>query len=130
MAADQPLTGVLDTSVVIHHADLPSDIEGRFAISVMTIAELHKGAVMARSVRIRAQRIARLAMAEQLFEALPVDRRVAVKFGEVAAATRRLERRPHVVDGLIAATAMVHDVPVYTFDADFHLISGLRVVKL
>jgi predicted nucleic acid-binding protein len=130
VAASRALTGLVDTSVVIHAGGLPTGVEGTFAVSVMTIAELHKGAVMARSERIRAQRIARLALAEQLFEALPVDRRVAVRFGEIAAATRRLDRSPHAVDGLIAATAMVHGLPVYTFDDDFDRIPGLDVVKL
>lgn len=61
---------------------------------------------------------------------MPIDRRIAVKYGEVAARTQRLEHRPHIVDGLIAATAIVLDVPVYTRDQDFDRIPGVQVVKV
>jgi predicted nucleic acid-binding protein len=46
------------------------------------------------------------------------------------ARTRRLQARPHVIDGLIAATALVHGVPVITADDDFDTIPGPEVVKI
>lgn len=122
------IQGILDTSVLIARAR--RDLEGRegdYAISVMSVAELHKGAIRARSARDRAARIARLALVEQTFEAIPVDRRIAVKFGEIAATTQRLANRPHVIDGLIAATAIVLGVPVVTRDHDFDDVPGLDV---
>ena len=123
--------GILDTSVLIREGRVGlADREGTFAISVMSIAELHKGAVVARSIRMRSLRTARLAHVEQLFEALPIDRLIAIKYGEIAAGTQRLSSRPHVADGLIAATAMVYGVPLYTTDDDFDRIPGLEVVKL
>ena len=122
------IQGILDTSVLIARAR--RDLEGRegdYAISVMSVAELHKGAIRARSARDRAARIARLALVEQTFEAIPVDRRIAVKFGEIAATTQRLANRPHVIDGLIAATAIVLGVPVVTRGHDFDDVPGLDV---
>ena len=123
------IQAILDTSVLI--AEGPRDLErrkGDYAISVLSVAELHKGAIRAKGARERAARIARLALVEQTFEAIPVDRRVAVKFGEIAATTQRLANRPHVIDGLIAATAIVLGVPVVTSDHDFDAIPGLDVI--
>lgn len=125
------MKAILDTSVLIatergQIRELPGDC----AISVLTLAELHAGAVAARSPRTRAVRFARVAAIEQLFQALPVDRRVALKFGELAASTRRLASRPHVIDALIAATAIVHGVAVWTRDDDFDRIPGVDVVKI
>lgn len=123
--------GLLDTSVLVPiDGEGLADRPGTFAISVLSIAELHKGIAGARGTRQRAGRVARLALIEQLFEALPVDRRVAVKYGEIAARTRRLAQPPHVIDGLIAATAIVHGVPVITRDRDFDRIPGVRVVRV
>lgn len=125
------MRGILDTSVLIREGRAGlADREGTFAISVLTIAELHLGAVMARSTRVRSLRTARLAFVEQTFEALPVDRRISVKYGEIAAETRRLAKRPHVIDALIAATAIVHGVPLFTADDDFDRIPGVEVVKI
>jgi predicted nucleic acid-binding protein len=124
------LSGLLDTSVVIAATeDEVGVLPGNYAISVMTLAELHKGAAMAPTRATRAARIARLATIEQLFEALPVDRRVALRFGEIAGGLARATRRPHVIDALIAATAIVYDVPVVTLDEGFDRIPGVRVVR-
>lgn len=123
--------GLLDTSVLValDSEGLP-DRPGTYAISVLSIAELHKGIAAAHGTRQRAERVARLALIEQLFQALPIDRRIAVKYGEIAARTRRLERPPHVIDGLIAATAIVHRVPVITRDDDFDRIPSVKVVRM
>lgn len=119
---------ILDTSVLIAETEAGLELPGIYGVSVMSLAELHRGAVTARSASIRSRRVSRLALVEELYRALPIDRRVAVKYGEIAATTRRLANRPHVVDGLIAATAMVHDIPVFTRDHDFDRIPGLDVV--
>lgn len=123
--------GLLDTSVLVPlDAAGLIDRPGTYAISVLSIAELHKGIAGASGARQRAERVARLALIEQLFEALPLDRRIAVKYGEIAARTRRLEHPPHVIDGLIAATAIVHGVPVVTRDDDFDRIPDVKVVRV
>ena len=114
---------VLDTSILIaiDKGDA-GPLPGTYAVSVMSIAELHRGAISARTARDRAARIRRLAMVEELYEVIAVDRMIAYKFAELSALTAKLSRRPHVIDALIAATAIVHRVPVYTRDDDFDLI--------
>jgi predicted nucleic acid-binding protein len=129
MGASSVIDGIVDTSVLIATDQRTfEERQGDYAISVMSIAELHKGAVRAKSPRERAARIARLAVVEQTYEVVPIDRRIAVKFGEISALTSRLASRPHAIDGLIAATAIVLGVPVLTRDHDFDMIPGLEVV--
>jgi predicted nucleic acid-binding protein len=131
MGNDAVIDGILDTSVLIAGvADTLGEREGVYAISVISLAELHRGAVGARSARQRSTRTARLALVESTYLALPVDRRVAIKYGELSARTHHLSNRPHVIDGIIAATALVHRVPVLTYDDDFDRIPDLDVVKL
>lgn len=122
------MDAILDTSVLIAETEEGLELPGIYGVSVMSIAELHRGAVTARTAAIRSRRVARLALVEELYETLPIDRRIAVKFGEIAATTSRLANRPHVIDGLIAATAIVLGVPVLTRDHDFDRIPGLEVV--
>ncbi len=125
------IDGLVDTSVLIAGApELLGEREGVFGISVMSLAELHRGAVNARSARLRSYRISRLSQIEATYQAFPIDRRVAIRYGELSARTHHLANRPHVVDGLIAATAITLGVPVYTLDNDFDRIPGLDVVKV
>ena len=131
MGTDVAFDGLIDTSVLVDLGDAPpSEHPGTYAVSVLSLAEMHRGAILASRAADRAVRIARLASVEKAFEALPIDRAVAIKFGEISARTRRLERPPHVIDGLIAATAIVHGVPVITRDDDFDRIPGVKVVKV
>jgi predicted nucleic acid-binding protein len=76
--------------------------------------------------------IRRLAEIESRFAALPVDEAVARAYGELAALTvdPGREVRPRVVDLFIAATARVHDVPLYTKNRkDVEPYAGLIEVR-
>ena len=108
------MRGLLDTSVVIAAgaADLPDEA----AISAATLAELHFGVHLAKDESTRALRLRRLAEIESRFAALPIDEAVARAYGELAAVTVAAGRkvRPRVVDLFIAATARVHEIPLYS----------------
>ena len=108
------LRGLLDTSVVI--ATTVANLPEEAAISAATLAELHFGIHLATDESTRALRLRRLAEIESRFAALPVDDVVARAYGELAALTVGAGRkvRTRVVDLCIAATARVHDVPLYT----------------
>jgi len=106
-------------------AELPA--EGR--VSVITVAELRIGVLVAAEPSVRAQRMRTLTEVEAL-AALPVDDDVAREFAEILADARRHHRRPKILDSLIAATARSRDVPVYTQDADFDEIPGVRVMRV
>ena len=117
---------VLDTSVVI--ADQVAPIPGVLAISAITLAELNFGVLVARTTEVRAERLRRLSLLQQRFDALPVDEAVSVSYGRLAAAVVDAGRQPRrrVMDLLIAATAHAHDARLYTRNAlDFAGLEGL-----
>lgn len=84
------MLSVLDTSVLI--AEASARIEGGIAISVVSIAELQFGVLVAPDDERRARRLARLSAILRSFEPLPVDAAVAASYGELAAATHRAGR--------------------------------------
>jgi len=109
-----PARAIVDTSVVIAGGVAP--IPGVLAISAVTLAELHFGVLVARSSDVRAERLRRLSVLQQHFDALPVDEAVAVSYGRLAAAVVVAGRQPRrrVMDLLIAATAHAHGAGLYT----------------
>jgi predicted nucleic acid-binding protein len=124
--------GVLDTSVFIARetgrplAELPDTA----AVSVITLAELHLGVLMAQGPAVRARRLRTLTMVQNAFEPLPIDSDVARTFAELAVEARRHGKRPKIMDTWIAATAVTHDIPVYTQDEDFAEIPKVRVHRV
>ena len=79
------MLSVLDTSILIAEAADP--VEGDIAISIVSIAELQFGVLIAPDDDRRAHRLARLSAILRSFEPLPVDAAVAASYGELAAAT-------------------------------------------
>lgn len=110
--------GILDTSVLIATDITP--IPGELAISVVSIAELHFGVLVAKRQDARATRLTRLSAIQRRFDPLPVDDAVADSYGRLAAQVALAGRQPRgrVMDLLIAATAHAHDAKVYTRNAD------------
>lgn len=110
--------GLLDTSVLI--AEDVSPLPGQLAISVVSMAELQFGVLVAASAQIRAIRLARLSRLQRRFDPLPVDDAVAVSYGQLAAHVAASGRQPRArtMDLLIAATAHVHGATLYTRNAD------------
>ncbi len=124
--------GLLDTSVFITNESGrplgPLPLTG--AISVITLAELHLGVLMADDPVVRAQRLRTLSSVEGLLEPLPIDAMVARAFAELVSEARRQGKRPKIMDTWIAATAVVHDLPVYTQDDDFLAIPRVRIIHV
>ncbi|MGC1676985.1 MAG: hypothetical protein WA740_05585, partial [Candidatus Binataceae bacterium] len=87
MAADPAMTdrGLLDTSIFIARENgrplgaLPES----GSISVITIAELHLGVLMASSAAIRARRLHTLTTVQSIFDPLVIDSAVARTFAEI-----------------------------------------------
>ena len=110
--------GLLDASVLI--AEDVSPLPGQLAISVISIAELQFGVLVATSAEIRAIRLTRLSRLQRRFDPLPVDDAVADSYGQLAAHVAASGRQPRArtMDLLIAATAHVHGAVLYTRNAD------------
>ncbi len=124
--------GLLDTSVFIagERGRALGAVPSAAAISVVTLAELHIGVLMADQPEVRAARLRTLTMVQRFFEPLTIDIEVARTFGELTAQARREGRRLKILDTWIAATAMVNDLTLYTQDDDFLAIPKVRVVKV
>lgn len=123
------MEGVADTSIFVsleNGAHLP-DVSVELAVSVMTIAELHIGVLLATTPEDRARRLQTAADVESRFEPLPVTLDVARRYATLGDAARLAGRKPKVIDLLIAATASVQGLPVYTRDRDFERIPGVDV---
>ncbi|MGB8649842.1 MAG: type II toxin-antitoxin system VapC family toxin [Mycobacteriales bacterium] len=110
--------GLLDTSVLI--AEDVSPLPGQLAISVISVAELHFGVLVATAPEVRALRLARLSRLQRRFDPLPVDDAVADSYGQIAAHVAASGRQPRArtMDLLIAATAHVHGAVLYTRNAE------------
>lgn len=111
------MRALLDTSVV-----LASDIgplDGELAISAATLSELHFGVLVAADPGVRAERLRRLSVLQQRFDALPIDEAVAASYGQLAAAVVAAGRQPRArtMDLLIAATAHAYEARLYTRNA-------------
>ncbi len=124
---------LLDTSVFIAGVDGELDLAslpGEATISAVTLCELHHGILVASKAE-QPRRLLGLDIARGTFDPLPVDDRVAPKYGELVAAARRAGRgRPPVADALIAATAMAYGLPLLTLDKGFESFAGVEVVLL
>jgi predicted nucleic acid-binding protein len=125
---------LLDTSVVIGlargelSADSVAAPPDELIVSAVTIAGLHHGVLVA-SPAVLAQRLQTLRFVEQSCVVLPVDEQVAQHYGRIAADARRLRsRRIALGDGLIAATAVAHGLPLYTRDRDLDGLPGVSAV--
>lgn len=124
---------VLDTSVFIAReqarpvAALPEGSEA--AVSVVTLAELRLGVLVATETARRSIRLITYEAASA-FEPLPIDAAVAERFAELAALGLASGHKVKVQDTWIAATALVHDASVATQDGDFDGFDGLTVVRV
>ncbi|MEV4422936.1 type II toxin-antitoxin system VapC family toxin [Patulibacter sp. NPDC049589] len=127
--------GVLDTSTVVELPRITTaeSLPAEPVITAITLAELSVGPLVTDDPAERQVRQAHLQQAEADFDPLPFDDRAARVFGRVAASLRSSGRKPaaRAHDALIAATALAHDLPVYTTNPrDFEGIDGLEVVAV
>ncbi len=128
------MTALADTSAFIarEQGRAPSSPPGEadeIAVSVVTVAELRLGVLLAGDVVSRSTRLATLQLAEAL-EPLPIDDRVGAAWARLVATLRAVGKRMPINDSWIAATALAHDLAVLTQDADYDVVPDLRIIKL
>jgi predicted nucleic acid-binding protein len=127
--------GLLDTSVVIDLGVIdPEQLPDRISVSAVTMAELAAGPHATSDPAERARRQDRLQRAESTFDPLPFDADAARAYGRIYAsvlAAGRKARGRRAVDLLIAATALAHDLPLYTRNPDdFAYLDGVRIIPV
>lgn len=122
------MTGYLaDTSVFVAAEQgraLGSPPAGDARISVATLTELMVGVRRATDDSLRTLRETTLARARS-FIALPYDEAVAERLARLLAQARTYGRRAGAMDAIVAATALAHDIAVWTQDADFDVLAAL-----
>ena len=127
--AQAPTAGgyIADTSVFVAYEqerELTDPPPGEARISVATLTELGVGVRRADDGDLRQVREATLDRARR-FIALPCDEAVADRLAELLAAARSRHRRAGAIDSIIAATALVHGLAVWTQDDDFDILAQL-----
>jgi predicted nucleic acid-binding protein len=133
--ADQPdgvPMALADTSIFLAREDgrpLLAAPPERVAVSVVTIGELRAALLTAPDTATRARRLRTLTAAAAVTP-LPVDEAVVTAWAELLVALREAGTLMPINDSWIAATALVHRLPVATTDDDFDVVPGLTVVKL
>jgi predicted nucleic acid-binding protein len=117
-----------DTSVFIaaeQGRSLGGPPAGEARISVATLTELLMGVHRASDGPLRELRNSTLGSAHR-FIALSYDGPVAERLAELLAKARAQRRRAGAMDAIIAATALVHDLVVWTQDDDFAVLAELE----
>jgi predicted nucleic acid-binding protein len=113
---------ILDTSVFIAREQgrpITRPLPDQVAVSVVSIAELELGVLVARDAQARGRRLRTLTEVRSLAAALPIDERTASAYARLAAEVIANGRKPRVHDTWIAACALVNDAEVWTQDEDF-----------
>lgn len=124
---------VVDTSVFIaletgrrlDTAGLPDEV----LVSVVTVAELEAGVLLAPDVATRAARL-RTAHAVSALRPLTIDDRCAATWARLFATLGQARRRTEVNDLWIASTAASLRVPLVTQDDDFDVLAELGLVEV
>lgn len=107
------MSNLVDTSLLVDAGLLAGlDVAGDWAVSAVTVGELHAGVLLAHHERRQAARLRRLSAVLSEAPVLEVDRAVTACYGELRAATGRTPTN----DLWIAATALAHDLTLLTAD--------------
>lgn len=122
-----------DTSIFVaaeQRRPLGDPPDGEARISVATLTELLVGVHRAGEASLRRLREETLLRARR-FVAIPYDERVAGRLADLLAEARGRKRRAGAT--IIAATALAHDLTVWSQDDDFDVLAdlepGLRVLR-
>lgn len=116
---------ITDTSIFIaaERGEDPGDPpDGKSRVSVVTLTELLVGARAARGDAALTVRERTLAKARS-FVTLAYDEPVAEALAALLHSAREQQRRASLPDAIIAATALVHDLAIWTRDRDFEVLA-------
>jgi predicted nucleic acid-binding protein len=124
---------IADTSVFIGleaaRFDVAEFADFEWGISAITLGELRLGVLQAQSPEAASRRLSAYQLAQR-FEALPVDGAVSDAWALLVSRLRAAGRKVPINDSWIAATAIAHQVPIVTQDADYDAMPDLEVIRL
>lgn len=119
---------LVDTSVFIaaeQQRPVGSTPPGRARVSVATLTELLMGQATASGGADRALRSTTMDKARS-FIPLAYDEHVSQELAPLLVPAKRAKRRAEMADAIIAATALVHDLAVWTHDDDFDALAEVE----
>lgn len=119
---------LIDTSIFVaaeQRRELTAAPAGEGRISVATLTELRVGVLRAASEPLRQLRTLTYSRARK-FLPLPYDEAVADHVARLLAAARDQQRKAGAMDVIIAATALAHDLTIWTQDSDFVVLQELH----
>jgi predicted nucleic acid-binding protein len=122
-----------DTSLFIAKEQQPrvaATIPEELCVSVITIAELSLGVVLADDPETRSRRLSTVAFVQSNFEPLPVDEATAQAWAGLVGALRRAGLRVPINDTWIAAIALANRLAVVSQDDDYDGMPGLEVIRV
>jgi hypothetical protein len=124
---------IADTSVFIGLAaarfDAAHFADVEWGISAITLGELRLGVLQAQSPETASRRLSTYQLAQR-FEALPVNGAVSDAWALLVSRLRAAGRKVPINDSWIAATAIAHQVPIVTQDADYDTMPDVEVIRL
>jgi predicted nucleic acid-binding protein len=100
-----------------------------WAVSAITVGELRLGVLQARTPEDASRRLSTYQLAQR-FEPLTVSETVAEAWALLVSRLRTAGRKVPINDSWIAATAIAHDVPIVTQDADYDAMPDVQVIKI
>lgn len=123
--ADTSLFTGLEPSRVDH------DVVGFYdlGVSVVTLSELRLGVLQAQDPEVAARRLSAYQVAQR-FRPLVIDENVSEAWALLVTRLRAAESKVPLNDSWIAATAMAHEVPVMTQNAEYESVPDLDVIRI
>jgi predicted nucleic acid-binding protein len=122
-----------DTSVLIGIEAVRFDdaflADYEFGVSAITLGELRLGVLQARDPAVAARRLSTYQIAQR-FEPLVIDEAVSEAWALLVSQLRAAGREAPLNDTWIAATAIAHNVPVVSQDADYDHMPNVDVIKI
>jgi predicted nucleic acid-binding protein len=100
-----------------------------WGISVVTLGELRLGVLQAKDPETASRRLSTYQLAQR-FEALTIDEQISDAWALLISRLRVAGRKAPINDSWIAATAIVHDIPIVTQDADYDVMSEVEVIRI
>lgn len=122
-----------DTSIFIgleaERFDAGNFADFEWGISAVTLGELRLGVLQAKDPEASSRRLSTYQLARR-FEALTIDEAVSDAWALLVSRLRAVGLKMPINDSWIAATAIAHDIPLVTQDADYDDLPDVEVITI